>query len=113
MQTLKNLPEDRAARLAGLIETAPDQVISMALSRSPDVQISLFSFADGETISAESYPGDTLYLLLEGSARISFGDHWAALEPGEALAVAAGRPHAIGGGKAFKMLQITFQNEDT
>ncbi len=100
-------------RIAGQIETAAEQVVSMALSRSPDVQISLFSFADGETISAESYPGDTLYLLLEGSVRISVGDHRAALEPGEALAVAAGRPHAIGGGRAFKMLQMTFQNEDT
>lgn len=107
MKTMKNCPTETPRSAASLIEYEKNQVLSMALNDSRHVQITLFSFADGEGVSRESYPGDTLYHLLEGETNITVEERSIPLKAGELLAVAAGKPHSIGGGKAFKMMQIT------
>jgi len=107
MNILKNCPIQNTENIGDLIEYEENQVVSMALSNSQHTQISLFSFANGEMVSEESYPGDTLYQLLDGETNISMGEKVMSLKTGDVLAVAAGVYHAIGGGKAFKMMQIT------
>ncbi len=107
MNTLKNLPTEAAQNLASLIESKAHQVVSMALSNSDNVQVSLFTFADGEMVSEESYPGDTSYLLVEGETRITVDDRVIPMVAGDILAVEANTAHAIGGGSGFKVLQIT------
>ncbi|WED23926.1 cupin domain-containing protein [Vibrio sp. JC009] len=107
MKIMKNCPVDGAAEMAALIEYEDNQVVSMSLSNSEHTQMSLFTFANGEMVSEESYLGDTLYHLLEGETNISMDDKVITLKAGETLAVAAGTYHAVGGGQAFKMMQIT------
>jgi quercetin dioxygenase-like cupin family protein len=107
MNRLKNLPRTAAQNLASLIDAKLHQVVSMALSNSDAVQVSLFTFADGEMISEEFYPGDTFYLLLEGETKITLSDREIPMVAGDILAVEADRLHAIGGGTGFKVLQLT------
>ena len=107
MKMIKHFPIDRAVALTSLIEYEKNQVVSMALSHSEHAQLSLFTFANGEMVSEESYQGDTIYLLLDGETNITTGRNIIALKAGESLAVPAQTYHAIGGGEAFKMLQIT------
>ncbi|NBC47579.1 MAG: cupin domain-containing protein [Gammaproteobacteria bacterium] len=107
MNRLKNLPSASTQNLASLIDAKAQQVVSMALSSSDTVQVSLFTFADGEMVSEESYPGDTFYLLVEGETKITLGDREIPMVAGDILAVEADRLHAIGGGTGFKVLQVT------
>ncbi|MCF4115103.1 MULTISPECIES: cupin domain-containing protein [Dethiosulfovibrio] len=107
MGILKNLPTQEAEGLASLIEGEKNQVVSMALSESDHVHVSLFTFADREMVSEERYPGDTMYLVVEGETLIAQGERKSRLKAGEVFMVPKDVPHAVGGAEAFKVLQIT------
>lgn len=106
MEQLRNLPSDPAA-LLGLIDYQPGSVVSMALSRSEHVAVTLFAFDEGDGVSEEFYPGDTLYLLLEGEMPLRRGGASALLRAGDCVRVPAGQAHAVGGQGRFKLLQLT------
>jgi mannose-6-phosphate isomerase-like protein (cupin superfamily) len=105
----RNLPTDAAAPLASLIDARPGQVSSMALTRLGDpIGATLLAFSDGESVSEERYPGDTLYYLVEGAAQIRFADHLVAMTAGDVLRVPADVEHAVEPTCATKLLQICF-----
>ncbi len=109
MGRLRNLPQERPGALAGLIDIQPGRVVSMALSGDERCQMTLLAFADGESVSEERYPGDTLYYVLEGEMPLTIGEESHLLRAGECMSVPAGELHAVGGSIPFKLLQITLQ----
>ncbi|PIE70397.1 MAG: cupin [Deltaproteobacteria bacterium] len=106
-ETIKNVSMETPEQLAGLITPKVNQVVSMALSNVEQIHMNLFSFADGEMVSEETYLGTTLYYLLEGETKITRDQKEYRLKAGDVLAVPAHVLHAVGGLNAFKMLQIT------
>lgn len=106
MKQLRNLPEAPAA-FASLIDVRPGSVVSMALSRVDNVQMTLLAFAPGESISDEAYFGDTMYTVLEGEMPLVMDGHMMLVRTGECVVVPAGKLHAVGGSGAFKLLQLT------
>ena len=103
----RNLPTEAAAPLASLIDARSGQVSSMALTRLGDpVSATLLAFAAGESVSEEVYPGDTFYLVAEGSVDIVFADRRVAMAAGEVLMVPAGVEHAVEPQGAAKLLQV-------
>lgn len=109
MEMLRNLPVGCGQALADLIDVRPGQVVSMALSRAGKLQMTLFSFAEGEGVSEERYFGDTFYYVVEGEMPLKTPEAQMVLRCGECTAVPAGTLHAIGGAGAFKLLQITVE----
>ena len=109
MGRLRNLPRERPEALAGLIDIQPGRVVSMALSGDESCQMTLLAFAEGESVSEECYPGDTLYYVLEGEMPLAIGEESHLLCAGECMSVPAGTAHAVGGTTSFKLLQITLQ----
>ncbi|WP_099469476.1 cupin domain-containing protein [Konateibacter massiliensis] len=107
MGYLRNLPTEEVKNLASLITSKKNQIVSMNISNSDQLQISLFTFADGETISEEEYYGDTMYLVIEGETYITQGEQKYYLKTGDTLMVPANTSHEVGGKGAFKLLQIT------
>lgn len=104
----KNLPTETAAPLASLIEAHPGQVSSMGLTRFDDpVSATLLAFAEGESVAAERYPGDTLYYLVDGTASIAFANREISMSTGDVLCVPAHVEHAVEPAGAIKLLQIT------
>ncbi len=112
METLKNIPTEAPEQLASLIAPKPNQVVSMALSNSHHAHVTLFSFADGEMVSEEEYPGATMYYLLEGTTRITRDGQEYILKAGDVFAVPAHVLHTVGGLEGFRMLQITIYQEE-
>ena len=106
MDELRNLPQ-KPAELASLIEYRPNTVVSMALSRHPAAQMTLFAFDEGDGVSTEYYLGDTLYLVLEGKMPLVWKKQSYLLGAGDCMRLPAGEEHAIGGAGPFKLLQIT------
>ena len=106
MKFLKNLPDTPKA-LSDLIEVRDGRVISMSLTRSDDFRMMLLAVSDGEAVTTEKYPGDTLYYVVEGTMPLEKDGKTYELHAGDCMAVEAGMPHAIGGGGAFKALQVS------
>ena len=109
MQQFKHLPIDHTEQLSGMVTFQPNRVVSMALSQNEHCQMTLLAFADKEGVSEESYPGDTFYYVLEGEMPLRVNGACHLLGAGDCMAVPAGTLHAVGGGPAFKLLQITVQ----
>ena len=105
MDYLKNLPESPKA-LAGLIDIRKGRVVSMSISRSEKCSMMLMAVSNGEEVTAEQYPGDTLYYVLEGIMPLSRDGQTFQMSAGEIIAVPRDVPHAIGGAGDFKVLQI-------
>ena len=104
----RNLPTDKAAPLASLIEARPGQVSSMSFTRLGDpVSFTLLAFDEGESVSEEVYPSDTLYLVAEGSTDIVFAERRVTIGTGEVLMVPAGVEHAVEPAGAVKLLQVS------
>lgn len=111
-ETIKNISTKTPEQLATLIEPKANQIVSMALSNADHVQMTLFSFADGEMVSEEEYPGATMYYLLEGETLITRDGREYKLKAGDAFAVPSCVLHTVGGLSAFRMLQITIHQEE-
>ena len=105
MDFLKNLPAEPKA-LADLIDIRPGRVISMNLSRNETCQMMLMAVSTGEEVTAEQYPGDTLYYVLDGVMPMDIDGQHYSLKAGQVIAVPCGKEHAIGGAGDFKILQI-------
>ncbi len=106
----RNLPCDAAAPLAELICARPGQVSSMSLTRIGDaLAATLLAFAEGESVSEETYPGDTLYYLVEGTCEIKLPDCDAPMRAGDVLMVPAGVEHAVEPNSSIKILQLTLE----
>lgn len=106
MEELRNVPMSPTL-LADLIDYQPNSVVSMSLSKSSGVDMTLFAFDEGDSVSSEYYLGDTLYLVLEGSMPISWDGKNDVVTAGGCIAIPARVEHAIGGEGPFKLLQIT------
>lgn len=100
----KNLPTGSATPLASLVEARAGQVSSRSLTRIGDpLAATLLAFSEGESVSEETYAGDTLYYLVEGSAVVN----GARMTAGDVLKVPGGTPHAVVPASAAKVLQLT------
>lgn len=105
---MRNLPRQEARPLASLVTSRPGQVSSMAMTQPDDAaSMTLLAFSAGEGVSEEAYEGDTLYYLASGEAQVTLPDRTVPLVAGDVLMVPAGTLHAVGGGSAFTLLQIT------
>lgn len=105
--SLRNLSETKAENLNSLVEIKPRQVVSMAISKNEHANITLLAFADGEDLSEEVYPQDTLYFVLEGTMSVDSDKDSIPVSAGQVLKVPAGKTHRLSAKKAFKIMQIS------
>lgn len=107
---IKNLPQEIPENLSDLIQIHKNQVVSMTLALSEKAQMTMLSFDEGEMVSEEEYFGDTMYYVLQGETQITSPGKEVQLKEGDVFMVPKHVPHAVGPGKAFKMLQITIHD---
>ena len=81
---------------------------SRGLARQQVADLTLFAFADGESVSEERYPADTVYVCLEGTLAVTRGGEQALVPAGSCLRVKEGVSHAVSGvgGSVVKFLQV-------
>lgn len=105
--SLRNLSEKKAENLNLLVEIKPHQVVSMALSKNENANITLLAFAAGEDLSEEVYPQDTLYFVIEGTMTVVSKEDSIPVSAGQVIKVSAGKPHRLSSQKSFKIMQIS------
>ncbi len=101
---LKNIEVSKVLRLEEEISYQKGQVVSKTLVQNKNVSLTLFSFDQGEEISAHSSDGDALVTILDGKGRFTVGDQVFYLEKGDTLVMPNQVPHAVYGEEQFKML---------
>ncbi|NJB69078.1 quercetin dioxygenase-like cupin family protein [Desulfobaculum xiamenense] len=101
---IRNIPFAETLETEGLVEYAPGQVVSRTLARRDTVNITVFAFDAGESISTHSAPGDALVQVLAGEAVVTIDGVDHAIGTGQCIVMPANIPHGVRAEKRFKML---------
>ena len=104
MGYIKNIPHESILRLAEQVSIQPGQVVSKTLAQNKAVSLTIFAFDKDEEISTHASHGDARVTVLEGTGKFTVDGKEYILEAGETLVMPAGKPHAVYGQEAFKML---------
>lgn len=82
----------------------------MSLSSGEHVSITVLAFDEGESVSDETYSGDTMYQIVEGTVFIICGEEKIRAETGEVIKIPAEETHRLESDGAFKIIQITLRS---
>jgi quercetin dioxygenase-like cupin family protein len=91
-------------RLRDLLAYQDQAIVSRILLKKETGSVTLFAFADGQSLSEHTVPFDAWVHVLEGTAEIAIEGHPHVLGEGEAMLMPAGKPHAVRARTAFKMV---------
>ena len=91
------LPADRASAivLAEASEVSMAGIVSRTLVQSPELRVVLFSFDQGQELTAHTSKRRALVQVLSGACEFFFNDTWTLLDAGMALHMPPGHPHAV------------------
>ncbi|HOP29837.1 MAG TPA: cupin [Spirochaetota bacterium] len=96
MKYLKNIKPYEAVNISLMINHTGNKIASKALIDSDNTEIRFFSFAEGESIDKEYYVMETLFFVIEGTAKIRYGeDDEFILKQGEMAAVESGIDYGV------------------
>ena len=100
------------AILTDLVDYHAGSVVSRTLLKSPGGSLTLFAFAEGESLSEHTTPHDAVVLVVDGLARITVGGLVHEVSSGRSLLMPANVPHAVHAAAPFKMLLVMLRSED-
>lgn len=75
MKYLRNIKPFEAMPITGMITHSGSKIASKALIDNDNTEIRFFSYAKGESIDKEYYSMETLFFIIEGSAKILYKDN--------------------------------------
>ncbi|MFR5470665.1 MAG: hypothetical protein ACLVKT_06605 [Intestinibacter bartlettii] len=88
MKYLRNIKPYEVIKITEMIGHAGKSIASKALIDNEHTEIRFFSFPKGESISKEYYEMETLFVMLEGSAKIVYKeDDERVINPGDIIAM--------------------------
>jgi quercetin dioxygenase-like cupin family protein len=98
--------------LTNLVEYHAGSVVSRTLLKSPAGSLTLFAFAEGESLSEHTTPHDAVILVVDGLAQITVGGVVHEVSAGRLLLMPANVPHAVHAAAPFKMLLVMLRSGD-
>ncbi len=105
MNVMKSeLPAGQALRLGDQVGYLPGSIVSRTIARSASGSITLFAFDAGQELSEHTSAYDAFVQVLDGTVELVIGGARVVVEPGQAVVMPAGVPHAVRGPGPFKML---------
>lgn len=75
MKYLRNIKPFEPIVMSEMIQHTGNKIASKALIDSEHTEIRFFSFQEGESIDKEYYEMETLFVMIEGSAKISYNEN--------------------------------------
>lgn len=103
-------PLDTPAKLGDLVDYQAGSVVSRTLLKSAGGSLTLFAFAEGESLSEHTTPHDAVVLVIDGLARITVGGQVHEVSAGGSLLMPANVPHAVHAATPFKMLLVMLRS---
>lgn len=103
---IKNIENGKVLEIASLARIKEGIISSMSIIDDSVCNMKLFSVSKGESISAEKYSGDMIYLVIEGNMLLSIDGEEMLLHKGELVRVGENTEHDIKAVSSFKMIQL-------
>lgn len=75
MKYLRNINPFTAIDMTSIVNHSGKSIASKALIDNENTEIRFFSFPQGESIDKEYYEMETLFVMLEGSAKILYNEN--------------------------------------
>lgn len=75
MRYLRNIKPFEAIAMTNMISHTGNTIASKALIDNENCEIRFFSFASGENIDKEYYEMETLFVMIEGSAKVLYNEN--------------------------------------
>jgi len=75
MKYLRNIKPFEPVAMADMISHTGNKIASKALIDNENTEIRFFSYAKGESIDKEYYDMETLFVMIEGSAKVLYNEH--------------------------------------
>lgn len=88
------------------VEYQSNSIVSKMLIKEEKGNVTLFSFAKGESLSEHTAPFDAMVYVVEGKADIKISGTPYEVNAGEYIIMPAGEPHAVAANENFKMMLI-------
>ena len=107
MKPLTLLPSDTAHSiiLAQAAETSSAGIVSRTVLQTQELRVVLFSFAEGQELTAHTSSRRALVQVLEGTCEFHFGGAWHELGAGALVHLPPAHTHAVRASKGpFSML---------
>jgi quercetin dioxygenase-like cupin family protein len=94
-KTLIASTEAQAILLADAAQVSPSGIVSRTLLQSPEARVVLFTFADGQELTAHTSVRRALVQILDGACDFFFAGQWQRLAAGTFLHLPPNHPHAV------------------
>ena len=98
------LKHSSAEAVHGLVDYAPDAVVSRTLLANGAGTITLFAFDEGQGLSEHTAPFDAFVQIIDGEGVFKIGKKKVVAKKDDLLIMPAGVPHALDAKKPFKMM---------
>ncbi len=107
MKYLRNINPYSPVQLREIINHTGNKIASRALIDNENTEIRFFSFAEGESIDKEYYGMESLFIMIEGRAKILYMDSdEVIINGGEIVALESGINYGIQALTDVKLLNI-------
>jgi quercetin dioxygenase-like cupin family protein len=100
----------RAMNLKDMVAYQEGSVVSKTLINKKAGTVTLFAFSEDQGLSEHTAPYDALASIIEGEAEIIVSGKAFHLKQGDMINMPANEPHALLGGKPYKMLLIMIKS---
>ena len=90
--------------LLELVQYQHDAIVSNTIIKKQTGTITLFAFADGQSLSEHTAPFDALVQILDGQMKIKIGGESHSVHDNESIVLPANVPHALEAAGNTKML---------
>ena len=90
--------------LVELLEYQDSSIVSRVLLKNKGGTVTLFAFAQGESLSEHTAPFEALVLVVDGQAEVEIAGDVYSVSAGETITLPANIPHAVRAATRFKML---------
>jgi len=106
------MPVAEPVQLADLVSYQDGSVVSRTLAKRNGGTVTLFAFAEGQSLSEHLAPFDALVQVLDGDAELVIGGKTVVAAAGQAVMMPANIPHAVNAPGRFKMLLVMVRQVD-
>jgi quercetin dioxygenase-like cupin family protein len=100
------MPVAEPVQLSDLVSYQDGSVVSRTLAKRNGGTVTLFAFAEGQSLSEHTAPFDALVQVLDGDAELVIGGKTVMAAAGQAVLMPANIPHAVNAPGRFKMLLV-------
>ena len=90
--------------LVELLEYQQGSIVSRVLLKNKGGTVTLFAFAQGESLSEHTAPFEALVFVIDGEAEVELAGKTYSVRAGETITLPANIPHAVKAATRFKML---------